>query len=285
MTSTIAQMLVWAEAELAAVDSPKLDAELLLAKALEQSRTYLFTWPERSLTAAQLTQFKNWVAQRKQGTPVAYLLEEQGFWSLNLTVTPATLIPRPETELLVELVLSLVQDNNNNLPHNAQVLDLGTGSGAIALALAKEQPQWHVTAVDNSPDALAVAKQNARQNKINSVNFLHSDWFSRIESSRRFDLIVSNPPYIAEGDYHLSDGDVRFEPSAALVAKADGLADIQIIAEHAKTFLNPGGWLLFEHGYNQGPAAVNLLAQLGYQQVCCHKDFGGRNRVCQGQWL
>ena len=221
--------------------------------------------------------------RRVDGEPVAYLIGEQGFWTLNLKVTPATLIPRPETELLVESVLANAQATHAQVA-DLKLLDLGTGSGAIALALASEQPGWQVTAVDYSQEALVVAQDNGRNHKLSNVNFLRSDWFSALAVSQKFDVIVSNPPYIDERDPHLSQGDVRFEPSTALVAPNNGLADIETIARSAPKFLNANGWLLFEHGYDQGDAAVSLLQQLGFRNVRCVQDFGGRDRVTQGQW-
>ena len=281
--NTIAQVLAWAVSELNASkelhenDNPRLDAELLLACTLQQSRTYLFTWSDRDLTDSELNAFKSLLAERRLGVPVAYLLGSQGFWSLDLKVNSSTLIPRPETELLVETVLA------KKLPQNANILDLGTGSGAIALALAYEQPSWSITAVDQSAQALAVARENAELYGINNVLFAQSDWYSGL-SKQRFDVIVSNPPYIDEEDDHLGQGDVRFEPSSALVAKDQGLADIKVITHGARTFLVDSGWLLFEHGHQQGNAAQTMLLDLGYQQVRCIQDFGARDRVTEGRY-
>ncbi|WP_345426064.1 peptide chain release factor N(5)-glutamine methyltransferase [Halioxenophilus aromaticivorans] len=283
MTGTIGQLLTWATGELSDSESARLDAELLLSYALRKDRSYLFTWPERIPSQEQTVQFSALIKKRQVGEPVAYLMGEQGFWTLNLSVTPATLIPRPETELLVELALAKAQLTNADAKP-LTVLDLGTGSGAIALALAAEQPSWQITATDYSQAALAVASQNALRNGLKNVTFLHSDWFTNIQVPQKFDLIVSNPPYIDEHDEHLSQGDVRFEPSSALVAANCGRSDIENIARNATEFLKPNGRLLFEHGYNQGPWAVALLNELGYSNVQCNQDFGGRDRVTQGQW-
>ncbi len=275
---TIAQALTWAVAKLPTSDTPQLDAELLLAHVLERSRTYLFTWPERALSDGDWQCFHQLMTERMAGKPVAYLLGSQGFWSLELKVTDDTLIPRPETELLAETVLA------KDLPSNARVVDLGTGTGAIALALAKERSGWSVVATDNSPQALAVAQDNGQRCGLANVRFLQSHWFDSFPADEVFDVVVSNPPYIADDDPHLCQGDVRFEPNQALVAGDAGLADIQQIAEQARSHLKPGGWLLFEHGYNQGQQTQALLKQLGYQQVECIRDLGGRDRVTQGLW-
>ncbi|WP_317930971.1 peptide chain release factor N(5)-glutamine methyltransferase [Halioxenophilus sp. WMMB6] len=275
--SSIATCLRWAGTQLSESDSPRLDAELLLAFTLERERTYLFTWPEKPLAEAELQQFASLVAERRRGVPVAYLLGRQGFWDLTLTVTGATLIPRPETELLVELALA-------KPVAGTQVLDLGTGSGAIALALARQRPDWQLLAVDNSAEALAVARHNGQRNHIGNITFLQSDWFAGLPEESHFGMIVSNPPYIDATDPHLQQGDLRFEPVTALVAAEAGLADIRRIASDARAHLAPGGWLLFEHGYNQEQACQELLNELGYAQVACHRDLNNNPRVSEGQW-
>ncbi len=256
-------------------ESPKLDAEVLLGFVLGQSRTYLYTWPERELTASQQSQLNELVMQRAQGVPVAYLVGKREFWSLPLQVNEHTLIPRPETELLVEQALE-------RLPQAGRVLDLGTGTGAIALALASERPDAEVWAVDASQEALQVARANTDQLEL-SVRLIHSDWFAEL-GGQQFHLIVSNPPYIAEADPHLEQGDVRFEPLSALASGADGLADIRRIIGQAPGHLHPGGWLLFEHGYDQGNAVRELLRGAGFSAVETVQDYGGRDRVTLGQW-
>lgn len=256
-------------------DSPKLDAEVLLGFVLGQSRTYLYTWPERELSATQQSLLEELVARRASGTPVAYLVGEREFWSLPLQVNEHTLIPRPETELLVEQALA-------RLPRSGRALDLGTGTGAIALALVSERPDAEIWAVDASREALKVARANVERLGL-PVQLVHSDWFAQL-SGQRFHLIVSNPPYIAEADPHLGQGDVRFEPLTALASGRDGLADIRQIVARAPAHLHPGGWLLFEHGYDQGAPVRELLTRAGFSSVETVQDYGGNDRVTLGQW-
>ena len=241
-------------------DSPRLDLEVLLCHVLDKPRSYLFTWPEKRLKQAEYQQFNELLKRRAQGEPVAYLLGEKEFWSLSLAVNTATLIPRPDTELLVETALSLLDKAN------AQVLDLGTGTGAIALALASEHSTWHITAVDKVPEAVALAEQNCRSLRLASVSVLKSNWFENI-TRQRFDLIVSNPPYIDIDDHHLKAGDVRFEPRSALVSGKKGLADIEIIISGAKNYLADGAYLLIEHGFQQAHAVRTLLLNEGYERL------------------
>lgn len=257
--------------------TPRLDAELLLAQVLGKSRGYLHTWPERELEASQLERFQAALARRRSGEPVAYILGRQGFWSLDLDVASHTLIPRPDTELLVETALAL-------LPATPlQVLDLGTGTGAIALALACERPAWQVTGVDRVAEAVALAQGNGTRLQLANARFAESCWFSAL-AGQRFQLIVSNPPYIAAADPHLSQGDVRFEPSSALVAGVDGLDDIRLIIELAPEHLLAGGWLLLEHGFDQAEAVRELLVQRGFATVESRRDLGGHQRISLGQW-
>lgn len=257
--------------------TPRLDAELLLAQALGKSRGYLHTWPERELEASQHERYQAALARRRAGEPVAYILGRQGFWSLDLDVASHTLIPRPDTELLVETALAL-------LPATPlQVLDLGTGTGAIALALACERPAWQVTGVDRVAEAVALAQGNGTRLQLANARFAESCWFSAL-AGQRFQLIVSNPPYIAAADPHLSQGDVRFEPSSALVAGVDGLDDIRLIIEQAPEHLLAGGWLLLEHGFDQAEAVRELLVQRGFAAVDSRRDLGGHQRISLGQW-
>lgn len=254
-----------------------IDRELLLAEALGRSRGWLYAHPEAAVPAPAQARFEALLARRQAGEPVAYLLGRQGFWSLELEVGPATLIPRPETECLVELALA-------RLPAGQplRVADLGTGSGAIALALARERPQARIVATDASVAALAVARRNAERLGLGRVEFRQGDWLAPL-CGERFDLIASNPPYIEAGDPHLTQGDLRFEPPAALASGADGLDAIRVIVRDAGRHLHPGGWLLLEHGWNQGPAVRVLLEDAGFSEVATERDLEGRDRVSLGR--
>lgn len=257
-------------------DSAQLDIDLLLCHVLACDASYLRTWPERTLDEQQASAFEQLFARRLGGEPVAYLIGERGFWNLVLAVNSHTLIPRPETELLVEVALEL------SLPAQTQALDLGTGSGAIALALASERPHWRVDGIDIDAASVDLASHNARRNDLPAVGFHQSDWFSEVTGS--FDLLVSNPPYINAEDPHLEHGDVRYEPRRALVADRAGFADIETLADQGRQYLNAGGWLVFEHGFEQGAASRALLQSLGYQCVSTHQDLAGHDRVTAGQW-
>jgi release factor glutamine methyltransferase len=274
----LADALRSAIAQLApAHDSARLDAELLLAAVLEKPRSYLHAWPERTLTAAQSRQFAAWVARRAAGEPVAHILRTREFWSLELEVTPETLIPRPETELLVELALARIP-----IAAAWRIADLGTGSGAIALAIAHERPHCRIDACDISAAALAVAGRNAQRLAPGNVRFHQGAWYAPF-AAMRFDMVVSNPPYIRADDPHLHAGDVRFDPRPALVAGHDGLDDLRDIVAGAPAHLRPGGWLLVEHGYDQGIATAQLFAQAGFIDVRTHADLAGHPRVTEGR--
>ncbi|MBJ9976705.1 peptide chain release factor N(5)-glutamine methyltransferase [Pseudomonas sp. S75] len=259
-------------------DSPteRLDAELLLAAALGKSRSYLHTWPERIVSREAADTYDAWIERRRTGEPVAYILGQQGFWKLDLEVAPHTLIPRPDTELLVESALQ-------RLPAQAaRVLDLGTGSGAIALALASERPAWQVMAVDRIEQAVALAERNRQRLHLDNVQVRTSHWFDALDGER-FDLILSNPPYIAAHDPHLSAGDLRFEPSSALVAGHDGLDDLRLIVAQAPRYLLPGGWLMLEHGFDQASAVRALMQDSQFVEVASHRDLGGHERISLGR--
>jgi release factor glutamine methyltransferase len=264
-------------ADAAARLGDRAEADILLAHALGRSRSWLIAHADDAVDAAGAAAFAALVQRRAAGEPVAYLTGHRGFWTLELEVTPATLIPRPETELLVELALA-------RLPHDGapRVVDLGTGSGAIALAIARECPHARVLATDASAAALAVAQRNAQANRLGNVDFVRSDWFAAL-AGERFDLIVSNPPYIAAGDPHLKQGDLRFEPASALASGSDGLDDIRRIVDGAPQHLAAGGWLLFEHGWDQGVAVRGLLEAAGYGEVFTAQDLEGRDRVSGGR--
>lgn len=261
------------------IDSPtaQLDAELLLAFVLDKPRSYLYTWPEKTLNEAQTQAFMTLLERRQRGEPVAYLLGRQGFWTLDLQVAEHTLIPRADTELLVEAALQLA-DASSPL----RVLDLGTGTGALALALASERPQWTVIGVDRIESAVALAQSNQQQLQLANVQFLPSHWFSAL-TDQRYDLILSNPPYIADNDPHLEQGDLRFEPLSALVSGTDGLDDLRLIIAQAPAYLTANGWLLLEHGFDQACAVRELLQRAGFIEVSSQCDLGGHERISLGR--
>jgi release factor glutamine methyltransferase len=258
-------------------DSAPRDAEILLGHCLGKTRSWLYTWPEAEVPPEREDHFQTLISQRRQGVPVAYLTGEREFWSLRLLVNEHTLIPRPETETLVEWALQL------SLPNDAAVLDLGTGSGAIALALAGERPDWRVWAVDASEQALEIARRNAAGTGLERVHICRSDWFGAV-ADRQFHLVVSNPPYVDGDDPHLRQGDVRFEPRAALVAAQGGLADICRLVNDAPARLDRGGWLLLEHGFEQGAQVRELLLEAGFSAVTTRCDLAGLERVTGGCW-
>jgi len=272
--ATIAELL--AAAQLPG-DSSRLDVELLLSHCLQKPRSFLYAWPELELEAGQCAAFQQLLAARRDGTPVAYLVGEREFWSLPLRVNQHTLIPRPETETLVEWALQL------DLSAAASVSDWGTGSGAIALALASERPDWKLLATDSSRAALAVARDNALRIGVANIEFLQSDWGTSL-AGRKFDLVVSNPPYIAEVDPHLLQGDLRFEPAGALQSGADGLTALRRIIADAPAQLCNGGWLLLEHGCDQAGEVRQLLQSAGFSALECRQDLAGIDRISGGMW-
>ncbi|HEV2441881.1 MAG TPA: peptide chain release factor N(5)-glutamine methyltransferase [Steroidobacteraceae bacterium] len=283
-TSTVAQLLSAGaqrlEKALAARDpgaTPGLDAELLLADALAVGRARLRSHPEEIPAADAAARFLALIERRAGGEPVAYILGRKDFWTLELSVSPAVLIPRPETELLVERALALLADGE------ARVADLGTGSGAIALALASERLRWRIIATDISAEALGVARANAAALGLERVQMFHGDWLDCLRG-RTFHLLLSNPPYVATGDPALSQAELMREPRLALVAADHGLAALHRIIQAAPDHLEPGGWLLLEHGAGQAAAVAGALVARGFAQVRSHRDLAGRERMTEGQW-
>lgn len=280
----IEQALLWAKEQLGSHhvsddgvhDSAIVDSKFLLAACLQCEIVYLHTWPEKLLDTLQMQMFQNYISQRILGNPVAYIIGYRDFWTLRLKVSAATLIPRPETELLVEIALSL------GLAKATKVLDLGTGSGAIALALASESPDWLITGLDKSAESVVLAKDNAAVHKLERVNFIQSDWFSAVQK-QQFNLIVTNPPYIEDDNCYLQQGDVRFEPSSALTSGFDGLDDIRLIVSQSQYYLADEGWLVIEHGYQQHGQVTDILHSHGFKQIRSEYDFNGLPRVSLGK--
>jgi release factor glutamine methyltransferase len=274
MPPTVSEVLQTALRELHATSStPRLDAEVLVMHVCSLVRSALITRGHCVLTGDQQHRLETLIARRRHGEPIAYLTGTREFWSLEFSVSPATLIPRPETELLVEKALA-------HIPQDAEwtIADLGTGCGAIALALAKERPRCRVIATDISPQALEVARSNAMKFGLTNIEFREGNWFEPL-NDMQLDIIVSNPPYVRANDPHLDQGDVRFEPELALAAGPDGLDAIRQIALSAREHLNPAAWVLFEHGWHQTAAIGLLLHQLGYRNIVCYPDLGGRDRI------
>ncbi len=270
--------LTHATQRLVAGESAKRDAEILLGFVTGKARTFIIAFGETPLTSNQMEQLETLLSRREQGEPIAYLVGEREFWSLSLSVSPATLIPRPDTECLVEQALLRLPPGEA-----VNILDLGTGTGAIALAMASERPDCHIVGIDLQPDAVKLAQYNAQKLGIANARFLQGSWFKPLQQ-QRFALIASNPPYIDAADPHLSTGDVRFEPTSALVAENAGLADLAHIIQSANAYLEDWGWLLLEHGWQQAVAVQTLLRQAGYRDVSTVKDYGGNDRVSLGRW-
>ncbi|MCK5919245.1 MAG: peptide chain release factor N(5)-glutamine methyltransferase [Cocleimonas sp.] len=275
--TTIQALLKQTSRQLASVsESPQLDAELLLAHCLHKERSYLYAWGEKQVEESTQQAFKQLIKKRLTDYPVAYLLGYKEFWSLDLMVTEDVLIPRPETELVVETALEKIQSIST-----PNILDLGTGTGAIALAIASERPDALITASDYSENALAIAKKNAHQNQINTVDFIPSDWFTNLPRTK-FDLIVSNPPYIKSDDLHLQQG-IRYEPLQALAAGKTGLDDIISILDSALAYMKNGAWIIIEHGYDQGKLVPMLMKNAGLQQIRCIQDYNENDRLTMGK--
>lgn len=278
MTKTVRQTLVEAQAQLAKQlnldpNEARVEAQLLLQTTLKVNRAWLISHENDALQASNHADFQALLTRRSTGEPMAYILGCREFYGLDLLVTPATLIPRPDTETLVEAALVKIQSNVRY-----SVLDLGTGTGAIALAIAKNRPLANVMAVDASEAALKIAQKNAQNLAIPNVQFILSNWFDELRGEK-FDVIVSNPPYIEQDDMHLTQGDLRFEPISALASGVDGLNDIRRIIDNCLIYLKPQGWLMLEHGYNQAASVADLMAHAGLVEIASLKDLGGNNRV------
>lgn len=260
-------------------DSARLDAELLIAHTLNIPRTRFITDPDTPIDATQLNAINQQLQQRRHGYPIAYLLGKKHFWDLELTVTPDTLIPRPETELLVEQALACFPAEQS-----IRVADLGTGTGAIAIAIARARPRWQMLATDRFLPTLQVAQDNAQHYALDNIEFLHSNWFDAFTREQPFDMLISNPPYIRDDDPHLTQGDIRYEPQHALRAGEDGLQDIRHIISHAPACLAENGWLLLEHGYDQASAVRALFEQHRYAAITQKTDLAGHVRITMGQY-
>ncbi|MCK5499350.1 MAG: peptide chain release factor N(5)-glutamine methyltransferase [Gammaproteobacteria bacterium] len=277
--ATVTELLQKAEQDINCSSSARLDAEILLCDVMRFNRSKIYSHPDQPVADEKLTLFKSLIEQRRQGHPIAHLTGKKEFWSLELAINEDTLIPRPETECLVETSLQLIPDDKE-----CNILDLGTGSGAIAIAIASERPHCNIIATDINANALAMAKKNAAFHGLTNIQFLVSDWYKNIPA-QTFDLIVSNPPYIKQDDEHLSQGDVRFEPKLALIAGTDGMQAINIILELAKTFLASDARLLVEHGYDQKELVRHGFLVNGFNQVTTIQDLSGQDRITYGHTL
>lgn len=276
--TTISQALQQARQNLqASSPSPASDASILLCHVLDCSSSHLIAWPDKQLSSANEQHYNDIIQRRMLGTPVAYITGEKEFWSLALKVTPAVLIPRPETEILVEFALEVLRKKPT-----ATIADLGTGSGAIACALASEHPGWKITATDASAEALAIAQHNADAHQLQNITFIQGNWCEALQQ-QDFDLIISNPPYVAIDDPHLDDGDVRFEPDGALSSGIKGMDDIELIAREAGAHLKPGGWLVIEHGYDQQQMVRDCFTSNGYVEITQQSDLADIPRITAGR--
>lgn len=273
---TIAELLEWGKLALTKQEIPQLEAQILLAFVLGTDRSYLYTWPEREINQDQVKQYEDVIARRIQHEPIAYIIGKKEFWSLTFEVTRDTLIPRAETELLVQTVLEY-------LPKTEQhIVDVGTGCGTIACALAHERPHWQLIGLEISNKAIEVAKRNAKNLQLNNVNFIESNWLANLPHNQ-YDAIIGNPPYIRGGDVHLIHGDLPFEPEIALTPGLKGLEAFQILLAQAKDFLKPGGLIAFEHGFDQRESLTALFEQAGLKEIKTFQDFSGNDRVTLGR--
>jgi len=273
------QSLVSLHERLGESDTSRLDCELLLSRVLKKDRTYLYTWPEEVVSIELSKEYKQLLDRRAKGEPIAYILGEKEFWSLPIMVDSSTLIPRPDTELLVEIALDLMSSRESD---SITVADLGAGTGAIGLALASERPNWSITGLEKQESAFSLAQKNKQKLALDNICFYLSDWFSAVDGCQ-FDVIVANPPYIDACDRHLHEGDVRFEPKTALVAEQMGLADLAYIVQAAPRYLTSGGWLLLEHGNEQGEEVCHYMQTHGFICVETSLDLSSQPRVTFGQ--
>ena len=279
MNNILSELQKQAIAELTGYsDSARLDADLILCHVLSIPRTTIITQDKMVLDTEQVKQIQALIEKRKQNYPIAYITGSRHFWDVELKVTEATLIPRPETELLVEMALSLFPEQKK-----IHVLDLGTGSGAIAIAIANARPTWAIVACDNSNEALSVADQNIATYDLTNIKLLNSHWFDAVAGEQKFNLILSNPPYIEENDPHLKLGDVQFEPLTALSSGLDGLDDIRLLIPEAKNYLQPSSWLWLEHGFDQAQRVKDIFNDHGYTDIKQHIDLSGHTRITGGQ--
>ncbi|MFP6826240.1 MAG: peptide chain release factor N(5)-glutamine methyltransferase [Pseudohongiellaceae bacterium] len=279
MVITIKQALSQAQRLQGVSEGWRLESEILLAHVLNCERETLFAWPAQELSRQQADAYQNMMQRRERGEPIAYITGKKAFWDFELKVNPQVLIPRPETELLVETAINLLQPKCSAA---LRLADLGTGSGAIALALARHRKHWRITAVDISPQALALAAENAQLLQVENIEFCESSWCDGLDA-RAYDLVAANPPYVAVGDRHLQQGDLRFEPSIALAAEASGLSHLQEIVKKCRKILKKEAWLLLEHGFDQKQAVSNLLRDAGYSNISCAVDLAGVDRLTCAQ--
>lgn len=270
--------LNWAYLELKKSFNSRRDAEILLIKVLNKSRTQLLAFGETELKCDQIIQLNSLIARRKKGEPIAYLVGSKEFWSLNFKIESGTFIPRPDTECLVEQVLNLFP-----ISTNLKVLDLGTGVGTIALSLASERPNWNITGIDKKKSALILSRKNQLSFNYNNVQFIYGNWFKYLKKEK-FNLIVSNPPYVSKHDLSWVDQDIRFEPQDALISKNMGLSDLIIICKNSIDHLYPNGWLFLEHGWNQGKYVRNLFYKFGFDNICTVLDYCYHERITYGRW-
>ena len=279
MSVTVQQALHAAESLKPVSESALLDTELILSHVLDKSRGYLRAYSEEKISETAYSEFKTLLDRRRQGEPVAYIIGKKAFWDFELSVNESVLVPRPETEFLVELCLAKLKNDSGS----KRIADLGTGSGAIAIAIALANSDWQVHATDISEDALAVARDNAQSLDVNNIVFHQGSWCDGLPAET-FDLILANPPYVAFGDKHLEEGDLPFEPSVALAAEDSGFGALNSIMNKASEYLKKDSWLLMEHGYNQQAQLIKNLNELGYEKVAGYTDFAGIDRIVEAKW-